>query len=39
MISVRPYSPDDDAFVLGLAPRLTIGMPPWRDQQKCAAAV
>ena len=39
MIHIRPYQPDDRAFVLGLAPRLTIGMPPWRDPQRCLAAV
>jgi GNAT superfamily N-acetyltransferase len=39
MIRVRPYQPDDRAFVLSLAPRLTIGMPPWRDSQHCSAAV
>src|SRR5690242_19042250 len=39
MIRVRPYHPGDRAFVLGLAPRLTIGMPPWRDPQRCLAAV
>jgi GNAT superfamily N-acetyltransferase len=33
MIHVRPYLPDDRAFVLGLAPRLLIGMPDWRDPQ------
>jgi GNAT superfamily N-acetyltransferase len=31
MLRVRPYVPDDRAFVLGLAPRLAIGMQPWRD--------
>jgi GNAT superfamily N-acetyltransferase len=31
MIYVRPYLPDDRAFVLSLAPRLLIGMPTWRD--------
>jgi ribosomal protein S18 acetylase RimI-like enzyme len=31
MIHVRSYTPDDRAFVLSLAPRLLIGMPPWRD--------
>jgi GNAT superfamily N-acetyltransferase len=39
MIRVRPHHPDDRAFVLGLAARLTIGMPPWRDPQRCLAAV
>lgn len=38
-ITVRPYRPDDRAAVLGLAPRLTIGMPSWRDPQACHAAV
>jgi GNAT superfamily N-acetyltransferase len=28
---VRPYIPADRAFVFDLAPRLTIGMQPWRD--------
>jgi GNAT superfamily N-acetyltransferase len=31
MIHVRPYVSDDRTFVLNLAPRLLIGMPPWRD--------
>lgn len=39
MIHVRPYHPDDRAFVLGLAARLTIGMPPWRDPERCISAV
>lgn len=39
MIRVRPYLPDDRAFLLSLAPRLTIGMPPWRDAQLCLTAV
>jgi GNAT superfamily N-acetyltransferase len=39
MIRVRPYVCDDHAFVLSLAPRLTIGMPPWRDSQLCLTAV
>jgi ribosomal protein S18 acetylase RimI-like enzyme len=33
MIRVRSYVPDDHAFVLGLASRLTIGMQPWRDPE------
>lgn len=33
MIHVRPYVADDRTFVLSLAPRLLIGMPPWRDPQ------
>jgi hypothetical protein len=31
MVRVRPYVSTDRAFVLSLAPRLMIGMPPWRD--------
>ncbi len=31
MVSVRPYNPNDHAFVMSLAPRLAIGMRPWRD--------
>jgi GNAT superfamily N-acetyltransferase len=38
MIHVRPYVSDDRAFVLSLAPRLIIGMPPWRDPQMCITA-
>ncbi len=34
MIRVRPYVPADEEFVLSLAPRLAIGIPPWRDPQK-----
>ncbi|MCG8351784.1 MAG: GNAT family N-acetyltransferase [Chloroflexales bacterium] len=39
MIRVRPYLSADRAFVLGLAPRLTIGMPSWRDPHMCITAV
>ncbi len=39
MIHTRAYCPDDQAFVSSLAPRLVIGMPSWRDPQKCLAAV
>lgn len=39
MIRVRPYLPDDHAFVLSLAPRLMIGMPSWRDPQRWLATV
>lgn len=38
MIRVRPYEAADRTFVLGLAPRLLIGMPPWRDPQLWLAA-
>lgn len=34
MIRVRPYVAEDREFVLGLAPRLAIGIPPWRDREK-----
>lgn len=34
MPRVRPYLPGDREFVLSLAPRLAIGIPPWRDPQK-----
>src|SRR5579863_10486031 len=36
-IRVRPYVPDDAAFVLHLAPRLVIGIPPWRDSESWLA--
>lgn len=39
MIHTRPYLPTDQAFLHSLAPRLVIGMPPWRDSQQCLAAV
>ena len=39
MIHVRPYVPDDHAFILGLAPRLAIGMQPWRDLKRWIATV
>ena len=38
MIHVRPYAPDDRAFLLSLAARLIIGLPPWRDHQLAIAA-
>lgn len=31
MLHIRPYVPEDRFFVLSLAPRLAIGMQPWRD--------
>ena len=39
MLGVRPYVPADRAFVLSLAPRLAIGIPPWRDLQLWIATV
>jgi GNAT superfamily N-acetyltransferase len=38
-IRVRPYTPDDADFVLQLAPRLVVGIPPWRDAERWLAAV
>lgn len=37
--NIRPYGPDDREFLLDLAPRLTIGMQPFRDIAACLAAV
>ncbi len=34
MIRVRPYDSADREFILSLAPRLAIGIAPWRDPQK-----
>ena len=31
MLHIRPFVPDDRAFILSLAPRLAIGKQPWRD--------
>ncbi|HEX6552194.1 MAG TPA: GNAT family N-acetyltransferase [Ktedonobacteraceae bacterium] len=39
MLRVRLYVPADREFVLSLAPRLAIGIPPWRDPQKMIATV
>ena len=39
MIRVPPYVHTDREFVLGLAPRLAIGIPSWRDPQKMIATV
>lgn len=30
-LTIRPYVPADRGAVLALAPRLTIGIAPWRD--------
>jgi GNAT superfamily N-acetyltransferase len=38
-IRVRPYKPGDDAFVLSLAPRLLIGIPPWRSVERWLESV
>jgi GNAT superfamily N-acetyltransferase len=34
MIRTRLYEPADREFVLSLAPRFAIGIPPWRDTQQ-----
>ena len=39
MIRVRPYDIADLDYVLSLAPRLAIGIPPWRDPQKMTLTV
>ena len=39
MLRVRQYVSADHEFVLSLAPRLAIGIPPWRDPQKMIATV
>ncbi|WP_249998101.1 GNAT family N-acetyltransferase [Actinoplanes sp. M2I2] len=39
MPSVRPYQSSDREAVLALAPRLTIGVAPWRDPAAVGRAV
>ncbi len=39
MIRIRPFLPTDRDFILSLAPRLTIGMRPWRDRSLWLKAV
>ena len=39
MFRIRPYYPDDRTFVFSLAPRLAIGMQPWRDLNLWLATV
>ena len=39
MLRVRQYVSADHEFVLSLASRLAIGIPPWRDPQKMIATV
>src|ERR1043165_3842204 len=36
-LRVRPFTPDDEEFVLSLAPRLVIGISPWRSQERMLA--
>jgi ribosomal protein S18 acetylase RimI-like enzyme len=37
--AIRPAEPGDHPALLGLSPRLTIGVAPWRDPAKVATAV
>ncbi len=39
MTRVRLYEPSDREFLIGLAPRLAIGIPPWRDQRRMVSTV
>ena len=39
MIRVRPFTASDRDFIFSLAPRLAIGMRPWRDQALWLTAV
>lgn len=39
MIRVRLFVPEDEPFIMSLAPRLMIGRPPWRDADAWLAAV
>lgn len=38
-IEIRVYEPRDRAAILALAPRLAVGMPPWRDRAAWLRAV
>jgi ribosomal protein S18 acetylase RimI-like enzyme len=38
-LGIRPASPEDYPALLDLSPRLAIGVAPWRDPAKVAAAV
>ena len=39
LIQVRLYAPVDREFLLSLAPRLTIGIAPWRNREAMEAAM
>jgi len=39
MVRVRTFVPGDERFLLDLAPRLTIGIPVWRDEQRMLGVV
>jgi ribosomal protein S18 acetylase RimI-like enzyme len=38
-VQIREYAPDDRTAIMALAPRLTEGIPPWRDDDAWLAAV
>lgn len=38
-VYIRPFAPGDRDAVIGLAPRLTIGIAPWLDPEAFLAAV
>lgn len=38
-VRVRPFHPEDRALVLGLAPRLVLGIAPWRDPEQMLAVM
>lgn len=38
-VSIRPFEPIDREAVLGLASRLVVGIPPWRDPEGMLSAV
>jgi hypothetical protein len=38
-LGIRPARPEDYPALLDLSPRLAIGVAPWRDPAKVAAAV
>ncbi|MDP9362833.1 MAG: hypothetical protein M3Q10_01160, partial [Chloroflexota bacterium] len=37
-VQVRSFAPRDRAAVLGLAPRLVVGIAPWRSREGMLAA-
>lgn len=39
IIRIRSYQPVDREFVLSLAPRLVLGIQPWRDPRKMEATM
>jgi GNAT superfamily N-acetyltransferase len=39
MARVRPFDPADREFVVALAQRLTVGIPPWRSEERMRATI